>query len=378
MGKKDKSEVEDLGLPGFEGFDEITKHIIPGTDSESGEDVFEPLSEAKDDDDEEEDVETKEEDKEPENNKNEKPQEDEEDSEDEFPEDAEKDDKKSVDDLDENELVEPFVDLFAEELGWDLDDENKPKNIEELVEFMSSVIESNSKPKYSSEVSQKFDEFVANGGDPKKFFDKVYGGLDTSKLDLKNEEHQKQIIRELYRRKGFSESKIEKNIQRISDMDELEEEAKDAYSEIEEMREAERESVVEEQRIAKEKEEKARMQFVETVESKINSTNDVYGIKISKKDKEELMKHVFEVGKDGKTQQQRDYAENPVEYLIITSFAYKNKDKIKSLLQGKVETSAVQKFKEKQRNLMAKGKHKSDAGEDYSREGQDWLNDFKI
>ena len=60
---------------------------------------------------------------------------------------------------------------MSEKLGWDdVEDEEKPKTAEDLVEYFKEVIEDNSKPDYASEEVEKLDAFVRNGGNLKDYF----------------------------------------------------------------------------------------------------------------------------------------------------------------------------------------------------------------
>src|SRR4030042_2175720 len=48
-------------------------------------------------------------------------------------------------DIEEKELVEAFSDLFADELGWKYEDDEKPSNVKDLVKHIQDLVDENSK-----------------------------------------------------------------------------------------------------------------------------------------------------------------------------------------------------------------------------------------
>lgn len=83
---------------------------------------------------------------------------------------GEEDDIDSDDGTTSEELIVNFFDSLSEQLGWsDVEDEDKPKTAEDLIEYFKDVIEENSVPQYASEEVEKLDEFVRNGGNLKDY-----------------------------------------------------------------------------------------------------------------------------------------------------------------------------------------------------------------
>jgi hypothetical protein len=100
---------------------------------------------------------------------------------------------------------------------------------------------------------------------------------------------QKNLVRNFYREKGFTESKIEKMVSKSEDLDELEDEAKEALAELKESENKRLESIqVETKRRALENQ-KAYVESVNKLNSTINEVKEIIpGVKIDEKTKKEL------------------------------------------------------------------------------------------
>ena len=103
-------------------------------------------------DDETEDVDDAEEEEEPTETKPKKSKKKPESKVDEDDNTEEVEDNDTSDDNKSEEVIVNFFDSLSEQLGWDdVDDEEKPKTAEELIEYFRDVIEENSVPNYASE-----------------------------------------------------------------------------------------------------------------------------------------------------------------------------------------------------------------------------------
>lgn len=309
----------------------------PESEPEEEEEVEEEEEEIVEDDEEESDeIETGEEETEPEDIKK-----------------GTKSKKVSDVDVEEEELVSAFADLFAEELGWEFDKKNKPKDIAGIVKYMQDVIEYNSAPKYSSDQIKELDEFVANGGDVKDFFSKVYTTeIDPEKVDLDNETDQKAIIEQNLLNKGYTKERIKKLISRYEDAGSLEDEATDSLAEVKEYTEKTKKQLLEEQKNEAEAQRKQQLKFIQDVEKLVKDTSSVMGYRLSEKDKQELLEGIFKTGKDGLTEYQRKYQSN-LKNLLESAFFTLKGDVLEKNITKKATTSAVNSLKEK---IRSKGK----------------------
>lgn len=157
-------------------------------------------------------------------------------------------DNDTSDDNKSEEVIVNFFDSLSEQLGWDdVDDEEKPKTAEDLIEYFRDVIEENSVPNYASEEVEKLDEFVRNGGNLKDYFS-IDADLDLDNIDVEdNEINQKLIVKEFLKEKGFSTKQIEKKITKYEDAGILEDEATDALEALRDIKAERKEKLLEQQ-----------------------------------------------------------------------------------------------------------------------------------
>ena len=281
-----------------------------------------------------------------------------EDDEDDDEEDIQKSNKSVSDvDDDEGEIVSDFVDLFTGELGWKLDDEEKPKDIKELVNFMATIIEENSTPTYANEEIKKLDEYAKNGGNIYEYLDK-FGSkkLTLESIDLEEESNQRNVVKEYLKTLNYSDDKINKRILRYEEAGTLEEEAEEALELLKEHNKKLEEKLLQEQKTIKEVHIAEQQKFINNVQSVINDLDAIQGIPLSKKDKKDLIDYLFKVESDGKTAYQKDYSKNNMN-LIESAYFTKNGGKAYTKVRAKAESDAVLKFKQ---NLKSKRKPKQE------------------
>lgn len=255
------------------------------------------------------------------------------------------DDDVSDDDVsDVDEVAVSLFDAVASAAGWgDIADEDKPKTVEELVEYLKSTVEENSVPSYSSEEIRDLDEFVRNGGTPMEFYQAV-GAVDYDNIDISNETIQRQVVKELLVRQGYNNLQIQKKLDKYEDADILEDEAADAIEALKDIREKEKKALLEEQKVSRQQAIEQQQTFYRNVVKEIEDTVDIRGIKIPSQDKSALMKYIFEVESDGKTRYQKDYAKSTKNLIESAYFTMKG-DSLISSARKSGETSAVEKLK---------------------------------
>lgn len=269
--------------------------------------------------------------------------------------------KESEEETEEDEVeskqVSALFDAIAEELEWDFDEEEeeeKPKTVEELVKYFKEVIEEQSTPEYASEDVAKLDEFVRNGGKLEDYFS-ITPGIDIDNVDIENENEQKTVLRELLARKGYSDKQIAKKIERFEDAGVLEDEAKDAVEELQEIVAKEKEELLEQQRIKKEEMVQRQQKFFDDVVGEIKSLDNIRGIKIPAKDKKELLAYIFKADASGKTQYQKDYSKS-VKNLIESAYFTMRGDTLLDAAKKQGTSSAIKNLKNSLRSTgVSKG-----------------------
>lgn len=269
--------------------------------------------------------------------------------------------KESEEETEEDEVeskqVSALFDAIAEELEWDFDEEEeeeKPKTVEELVKYFKEVIEEQSTPEYASEDVAKLDEFVRNGGKLEDYFS-ITPDIDVDNVDIENENEQKIVLRELLARKGYSDKQIAKKIERFEDAGVLEDEAKDAVEELQEIVAKEKEELLEQQRIKKEEMVQRQQKFFDDVVGEIKSLDNIRGIKIPAKDKKELLAYIFKADASGKTQYQKDYSKS-VKNLIESAYFTMRGDTLLDAAKKQGTSSAIKNLKNSLRSTgVSKG-----------------------
>lgn len=257
----------------------------------------------------------------------------------------ETEEEEGVEDNNEENVVTNFFDAMAEKLNWEFEeDEDKPKSVDELINYFQNVIEENSKPEYSSEEVEALDNFVKQGGDLKKYLT-IDAELDLDDIDIEDETNQKLVVKQLLKEKGFSTKKIDKLVSRYEEAGLLEDEAQDALEDLKEIKEERKKQLLEDQKKAYREQLQRQQQFYDNVVSEIKGLKNIRGITVPEKDKKVLMDYILKPDTDGKTKYQKDYAKGGVKNLIESAYFTMNADKLIEAAKREGNNSAIDKFR---------------------------------
>lgn len=257
----------------------------------------------------------------------------------------ETEEEEGVEDNNEENVVTNFFDAMAEKLNWEFEeDEDKPKSVDELINYFQNVIEENSKPEYSSEEVEALDNFVKQGGDLKKYLT-IDAELDLDDIDIEDEANQKLVVKQLLKEKGFSTKKIDKLVSRYEEAGLLEDEAQDALEDLKEIKEEKKKQLLEDQKKAYQIQLQRQQQFYDNVISEIKGLKNIRGITVPEKDKKVLMDYILKPDTDGKTKYQKDYAKGGVKNLIESAYFTMNADKLIEAAKREGNNSAIDKFR---------------------------------
>ena len=253
--------------------------------------------------------------------------------------------EEEIEDNNEENVVTNFFDAMAEKLNWEFEeDEDKPKSVDELINYFQNVIEENSKPEYSSEEVEALDNFVKQGGDLKKYLT-IDAELDLDDIDIEDEANQKLVVKQLLKEKGFSTKKIDKLVSRYEEAGLLEDEAQDALEDLKEIKEERKKQLLEDQKKAYREQLQRQQQFYDNVVSEIKGLKNIRGITVPEKDKKVLMDYILKPDTDGKTKYQKDYAKGGVKNLIESAYFTMNADKLIEAAKREGNNSAIDKFR---------------------------------
>lgn len=249
--------------------------------------------------------------------------------------------------VNENEVsnVGAFFDAFAEELGWDVADDDKPTSVQELVDYMGAMIEQNSKPHYADERIARLDEYVRNGGNFEDFYQRQQQSMSYDNMDMEDESNQKAVIREYLRYQGYEDDQINRKIERYEDGDLLEDEANDAVVRLKSIQQQQIAAQELQQQQAKRAQEEQAQQFITNLTNTISSLDNIRGIKIPKSDQKELFDYITKVDADGYTKYQKDFNANMVNNLIESAYFTMKGDALLNEAKSTGRTSAANKLR---------------------------------
>lgn len=278
----------------------------------------------------------------------------------------EAEEEEEIEDNNEENVVTNFFDAMAEKLNWEFEeDEDKPKSVDELINYFQNVIEENSKPEYSSEEVEALDNFVKQGGDLKKYLT-IDAELDLDDIDIEDETNQKLVVKQLLKEKGFSTKKIDKLVSRYEETGLLEDEAQDALEDLKEIKEERKKQLLEDQKKAYREQLQRQQQFYDNVVSEIKGLKNIRGITVPEKDKKVLMDYILKPDTDGKTKYQKDYAKGGVKNLIESAYFTMNADKLIEAAKREGNNSAIDKFRQslKSSSITTKSRKQATGSDD--------------
>lgn len=136
--------------------------------------------------------------------------------------------------------------------------------------------------------------YYLNGGTNVKEFMQVYSEVDPTSLDIDNEEHQEWAVRELLKETTqFSDARIERTIKLMRDDMRLKEEAQEAITELQNLKEAKRQAFVESE---KQRQEEIKRQAAEQkaeFSRLLSELNEINGIPYSKEDANKAIADIY-------------------------------------------------------------------------------------
>lgn len=257
------------------------------------------------------------------------------------------DDADTLDDSDpsEAEQVTAFFDAFAEAMHWDVKDEDKPSTVQGIIDYMSDLVEQNSKPTYADPRIEKLDAYVKNGGS----FDDFYNGLSQEiqydSLDLEDESNQKMAVKEYLQMQGYNDQQINAKLERYEDADMLEDEARDAVERLKTIKQQEIAAEQQAQQARAEKERQQVIEFSNNLTTSISNLTDIRGVKVPNEDKVKLLDYITRTDENGLTQYQKDFNANLIDNLIESAYFTMRGDSLINTAKKEGSTDAATKLR---------------------------------
>lgn len=254
-------------------------------------------------------------------------------------------DENTEDDPGEAEQIGAFFDAFAEANGWSVDEDERPKNVDELVDYIKNVVETNSVPEYADERIEQLDQYVKNGGKFEDFYQTQQRTMSYDNIDIEDESNQKQVVRDYYKLQGMSDEQINRKIERYEDADMLEDEATDAVNYLKAYEEQQAQYMAQRQEAQRQAQEQQAMQFAQDLTNGINSLTNIRGISIPKEDKKALYDYITKTDADGLTAYQKEFNGNLVNNLIESAYFTMKGDALLGEANRNGQTSAANKLR---------------------------------
>lgn len=254
-------------------------------------------------------------------------------------------DENTEDDPGEAEQIGAFFDAFAEANGWSIDEDEKPKNVYELVDYIKNVVETNSVPEYADERIEQLDQYVKNGGKFEDFYQTQQRTVSYDNIDIEDESNQKQVVRDYYKLQGMSDEQIDRKIERYEDADMLEDEATDAVNYLKAYEEQRAQYMAQQQEAQRQAQEQQAVQFAQDLTNGINSLTNIRGINIPKEDKKALYDYITKTDADGLTAYQKEFNGNLVNNLIESAYFTMKGDALLGEANRNGQTSAANKLR---------------------------------
>ncbi len=241
-------------------------------------------------------------------------------------------------------IVSGFFDSLSEKLGWeDVEEDEKPKTVEDLIDYFNDVIEENSVPQYASEEVEQLDKFVKNGGNLRDYFS-IDKEVDLEDIDLEDESNQKLVLKEFLKEKGFNAKQIEKKLTKYEEAGILEDESQDAAEALKDIRENKKQQLLKDQENAAKLAAQRQQEYFDTVVNEIKGMDNIRGVKIPEKDKQILLEYIFKPTSDGMTKFQKDWSKS-VKNLIESAYFTMKGDTLVKAAEVKGQNAAINKFK---------------------------------
>lgn len=245
----------------------------------------------------------------------------------------------------ETQNVRLFFDAFAEELGWDVKDDEKPDSMEGLINYIEDTVAENSKPQYADDRIAQLDAYVKNGGKFEDFYNGMSQNIQYDNMDMEDESNQKMAVRDYLKLSGYSDEQIDKKIERYEDADMLEDEATDAIERLKEHQEYKLQQQQQEQEALRVQQQQQAQQFVTNLSNTINSLDNIRGVAIPKQDRKALFDYITKVDASGMTQYQKDFNANMTENLIESAYFTMKGDALIGEAKRTGQTTAAEKLR---------------------------------
>lgn len=298
-------------------------------------------------------------------------------------EDLEEDDLEEEEDLEEEDIEDneeeegddeeevdpadvPLVQTIQEQLGYEFEEEfeDTEEGIQKLVEASAKKLADDQLERVFSEFPdvQELYEYRRLGGDPEEFMETKFPEVDFEKVEFDEEDPQQHemLVKNELKARGYSNKEIEAELEDYKNGGILESKAQRALTALKAKQEADKESLLEEQREAFEQQQQQIAEFWDEVKEKIDESGSFKGLTVPAKDKDAFFDFLSKPVEDGKSQRDLQVEQADMEtrlaidYLIFKGFnlsdlvSRKAKDKNSKTLRERIEKRKLEKKKKEE------------------------------
>lgn len=272
-------------------------------------------------------------------------------------EDLTEEDKKFIETNFKEE--ESIVGTLISQFGFE---ELKPDAYEETEEGIMKLARDSSNLMAQKAVEQLFEadpvlkqhfEFKKLGGDSKKFIDTFYPETDWSEVKLSEDDESQwdETLKADMRQKGFDSETIESMLKDFEIAGTKKERASKALVSLQTGQKTAKETLIAQQRAAKEQAEKDALENWKQVETLVKTSNSFKGIPIKEAEKSDFLRYISETDEKGMTARDRALQSFKLEdSLLLDYLLFKNFD-IGRMVEVKAETKKASSLKERLQKL---------------------------
>lgn len=266
-------------------------------------------------------------------------------------------DEPIVEPEDTDDAVVGFFDALSEKLGWEVEDEEKPKTAEDLIEYFTETIKESSKPQFANEELEKLNQYVINGGDLNKYFESQ-SIIDYENIDLQDTSNQKSVVYNYLSEQGYTEEQINSRITRYEEAGILEDEANDGLIYLKTSQAKQKEQLLAEQNQIAQQQLEAQQKKADDVVAKIKALDNIRGIKVPEQDKAVLINYILKPEADGTSKWAKDYSKNEVQSIVELAYITMKGDTFVKSAKNQGASDAVSKFKNSLKSNTVHGNSK--------------------
>lgn len=212
----------------------------------------------------------------------------------------------------------PYAKAMFAMNGWQWDDKLMAEdNLESFDALIKNIVDVNKnmavEAAFANPQTRKFNELVAAGASPEQAYNVLFNQIDYNKLDLKDQKNQEEVVRRhLQATTKFSTERIEKEIKRYADLNELEDMAKEGLVYLKEAEGKKEEALRAELENHKTTQIEQKKQSIEKKKTEIRTIKKLAGFDITPEEAETFIDFVFTPDQNsGMTPYQEYVQKNP-------------------------------------------------------------------